>query len=521
MRAVIYGRISTDRQSELSIEAQIDYCESYCQRNGWPVVCHYTDFGLSGTNAKKRPGLMQMLDDAKAGLFEVVVAHKVDRAFRNTRDYENVKYALEQSGVVMAFVETGLNDGGQGDFVNGLMALMAAQYSRNLSREVRKTIKKNVEAGNFLGGLPPMGYKIIDKKYELDEKTAPLVLYIFKSYASGEYSMKQLANELNSKGHRTSRGNKFTVSTIRGMLINEKYRGIYVHNLNQYRDCGRNVGKRENKQSEVLRLEGAIPRIISDELWEAVRNRMESNKRGQGRKNGDKKSKRFYMLSGLTKCKECGAGYVGQTSVNGKGYVTRYYACNGRKRKGDCPNKPINADWLENEVLKCVAKLCDEMDLEKLTRDVNNAIKELLQDQKQEIERQEALIKGLRREESNLVDAIAKIGINPALSGRLAVVQDDIKEAEQRLDAINPKIIPILDVKTVSKMFRLTIEDLRHGTEEEKRRAIRSVVQSVEISKDEVVVKIKAGLGRTGLNRDKVADNVVAEGGFEPPTSGL
>jgi site-specific DNA recombinase len=96
LKAAIYGRVSTDRQSELSIEAQIEACERYCEQQGWDVYDHYCDFGLSATSADKRPALQRMIRDAKAQCFNVVVAHKVDRAFRNMRDYENIKYELQK-----------------------------------------------------------------------------------------------------------------------------------------------------------------------------------------------------------------------------------------------------------------------------------------------------------------------------------------------------------------------------------------------------------------------------------------
>ncbi len=520
MRAAIYGRVSTDRQSELSIEAQIEYCENYCRKNGWQIVNHYTDFGLSGTSIERRPGLMQMIADARDGQFDIVVAHKVDRAFRNTRDYENVKFELEKFGVILAFAETGMNDGGNGDFLNGLMALMAAQYSKNLSREVMKTVRKNVEAGNFMGGLPPLGYKIENKKFVIDDETAPLIDFIFTSYASGEYSMRSLAEHINSLGFLTSRGRPFTISTIHGILKNEKYRGVYVHNLHQFKKFGKKIGKKTRKDTDVIRMSGLIPRLVSDKVWEAVQKKMESNK---SQKCNMSRAKRTYLLSGLLKCSECGSNYVGSVSKNQKGTEVRYYICNGRKRRlTSCDNMPINADWLEEQALKCIARLCDEMDLEKLTKDANQAIRDLLKDQKEEIDRQKAKIAKMHREESNIIDAIAAMGLNDALQKRLESVQKDIALAEDRLEAITPRIIPVVDTATVSHMFQLTIKDIQEGTDEQKMRAIQSVVDSIKISKDKVLIKIKAGLSKAGFSRhDEVADPLVAEAGFEPATFGL
>lgn len=519
MKAAIYGRVSTDRQSELSIEAQFDFCNSFCKQNHWEVYDYYTDFGMSGTSAEKRPSLMRLLADARQGLFDVVVAHKVDRAFRNTRDYENVKYELEKCSVCMAFVETGINDGIQGDFINGLMALMAAQYSRNLSREVKKTIQKNVEAGNFLGGLPPLGYKIVNKKYVIDEKTAPLVREIFRMYASGEASMRQLADYLNARGLVTQKGRPFQVTSMHGILNNEKYMGIYVHNANEYNRFGKRKGKKANDPGKVIRKPGLIPSIVDVETFEKVKKIMESNKK---QNSGRHHAKRVYLLSGLIKCGHCGASYVGQSSRNQKGYETLYYTCGGKKRKNGCTANAVRKDWIEEEALKCIVKMCSQLNLRELTEKVNARVKDLMKEQNKEIAAHEKLLAKLKKEEANLIDAISQMGFNRSVHERLLSVQDDVRTEADIIERIKPKLIPVFNEEVISSAFRAVIRDIKTGDPTTSRKAMQSVVESVEVFDDRVIIKIKAGLSESGFARhSQVVPGMVAETGFEPATFGL
>ena|GEM_PF-3363320 len=517
LKAAIYGRVSTDRQSELSIEAQIEACERYCEQQGWDIYDHYCDFGLSATSADKRPALQRMIRDAKAQCFNVVVAHKVDRAFRNMRDYENVKYELQKHDVFMAFTDSGPVEGVQGEFFTGLMALMAQQYSMNLSREVKKTMRKNVEQGNFLGGLPPLGYKIVDRKYTVDPETAPIVQEIFRQYAKGQ-SMREVADYLNSKGYRTSRGGPYQVTTLHGILKNEKYIGIYVHNRNQYNRFGKRKGKKSNDDTEVIRVEGMIPAIIDIKTWKEVQARMEKN-RTLGR--GKSRNKRMYLLSGLISCGECGSAYAGQPTKNSRGYETVYYTCGGRKRKNGCTNKPIKRDWIEEKVIDSVALMCQALDAEKLKEDANKIIREMKRNQDQERERHEALLAQKRREETNIVGSIARMGGNKALEERLLETQKEIENLEDYLERLAPRTIPEYKADAIAEAMQHVLNDLRTGPPEARKKALQSVVEGVEVFKDRVVVKIKAGLDETSFFRSGVADHLVAEAGFEPATSGL
>ena len=94
MIVALYARYSSDNQRVESIVAQLRACREYCQRYGYTIIKEYADEAMTGTN-DHRPQFQQMLKDAEAGLFEMVIAHKVDRIGRNEFDYYSNRHKLE------------------------------------------------------------------------------------------------------------------------------------------------------------------------------------------------------------------------------------------------------------------------------------------------------------------------------------------------------------------------------------------------------------------------------------------
>ena len=101
MRAVIYARYSSDNQREASIEDQIEICKRYIDRQGWALAHNYQDRALSGAS-DQRPGYQQMLADAAANRFDVVVTEALDRLGRRLSDVARLYDHLEFRGCVAA-----------------------------------------------------------------------------------------------------------------------------------------------------------------------------------------------------------------------------------------------------------------------------------------------------------------------------------------------------------------------------------------------------------------------------------
>ena len=215
-KAAIYLRLSRDDkragESE-SISGQRIYLEKYCFENGFDIVAQYVDDGFSGTNFE-RPDFIRMLDDAKKGLFHVIITKDMSRL---GRDYiatgEYIERYFPENGLryiaVNDGVDTEKDEGG-----NDMIAFRAAfndMYARDISKKVRAALDARRSSGKFIGSYAPYGYKKSENdngKLVPDEKTKDIVGRIFCEFASGK-SMLSIARSLTFDGVPTPSAYKF------------------------------------------------------------------------------------------------------------------------------------------------------------------------------------------------------------------------------------------------------------------------------------------------------------------------
>jgi site-specific DNA recombinase len=216
VRCVIYLRVLTKEQVEkdlteegFSIVAQREACVRRIRDEGWELVDEYVDRGESARTAD-RPRLRAMLARvAEDGDVEAVVVYKVDRLARNMEDHIAIRAALRRRGVTLVSVTENLDETASGRLVEGIHALMAEFYSANLAAEVRKGMGQKAK----LGGYPhkaPLGYLNIREPIAgrqvahiiPDPERAPLVKIAFDLYATGEWTVERLAEEMAHRGLR-------------------------------------------------------------------------------------------------------------------------------------------------------------------------------------------------------------------------------------------------------------------------------------------------------------------------------
>ena len=258
-RAVIYARYSPGpNQRDESIEGQIRECKDVAKRHGLMVIHEYIDKRMTGTN-DDRPDFQRMLRDADRGLFDVVIVWKNDRFARNRYDSAIYKQRLKRNGIKILYAKEHIPDGPEGIILESVLEGMAEYYSANLAQNIRRGQRENALEGKFVGGTVPLGYKLdAEKRYVLDKEKSPLVLEIFERYVAGE-AVIDICNDLNARGYLTARKRKFNRSSLHRILANEKYTGLY--------------------RFEDIETPGAVPRIISDELFQAAAVRAARNKK--------------------------------------------------------------------------------------------------------------------------------------------------------------------------------------------------------------------------------------------------
>lgn len=228
MNIVIYARFSSHAQNEQSIEGQLKYCYEFAQKNGYTVIGEYIDRALSGTT-DNRPEFQKMIDNSSKKHFEAILVYQLDRFARNRYDSAIYKSKLKKNNVRVLSARENISDDASGILVEGLLESMAEYYSVELSQKVRRGMDINAQKCLCTGGNIALGYRVdSEKRFQIDDDTAPIVVKIFDMYASGK-TVTQINAHLNEMQIRTSRAGAFNKNSLRKILTNKRYIGIYTY----------------------------------------------------------------------------------------------------------------------------------------------------------------------------------------------------------------------------------------------------------------------------------------------------
>jgi len=274
MRCAIYTRKSSEEGLEQefnSLDAQREACEAYIRsqrHEGWVCLPEmYDDGGISG-GTMERPSLKRLLAAIEIGAIDSVVVYKVDRLTRSLSDFAKIVEVFDAKKVSFVSVTQQFNTTTSMGRLTLNMLLSFAQFEREVTGErIRDKIAASKKRGMWMGGLPPLGYEVKDRKLVMNEAEAERVRHIFRRYAALG-SVLALKTELDRDGIRSKSrvdrfGRNFGDKPIaRGalylMLQNRLYRGEVVHKEASY--------------------PGEHPGIIDAALWETVHNKLSENR---------------------------------------------------------------------------------------------------------------------------------------------------------------------------------------------------------------------------------------------------
>lgn len=432
LKAVAYCRFSSNNQREESIDAQLRAITRYIENadGKYSFTDQYIDMALTGTNTD-RPNFQRMIEDAKKGLFDVVIVHKMDRFSRNVRDTLNVESELAQYGVKVISVIEQFADTPEGQLQQIIQLGVGQYYSQNLAREVMKGLKENAYKAIHNGGIAPLGYDVHPetKQYVINEKEAEAIRIIYKKFLEG-WSYRELADYLNLLGYRTKIGNKFSAtSSFYDILVNSKYKGEYVfgRSLSKPKQKGMKRSHRKNKdESEIIRIQDGLPAIVDEETFEQVQKLLSSRQRSKGAA----KAKEVYLVSGIVECGECGSPYHGSSRIGGRNkqkYVS--YRCSKRKKmENPCKCKEINRSLLDEFVVnKLFTTILNPQHLETLHQKVNEKLKQKFSEMNNDLPHLEKQLKEVEQKVANLVQAIAIGGL-----GSIETITAELQRLEQQ-----------------------------------------------------------------------------------------
>jgi len=313
LKAVAYARYSTENQDANSIAYQMEAIQKYCAQNNHILVNIYADEAKSGTNIN-RDNFQRLLRDAASNGFEAVIFYDLSRISRNVVDWFTARERFRLMGIKLLSCTESLGEADDpSSFLSeGVKAIISQHFVMETRKKVMAGQASKAKEGVSLGGIPPLGYDIIEGKYVINEYEAGAVKLIFELYAAG-YGYKYICNKLAEHGYRSKHGARIGANAIKPILLNERYRGIYIWNRVKTKYFGKWAGGELNP--DVIKIPGGCPAIIDDKLWEEVAQQMKS---GTKARNKTEKTKFDYILSGLLRCGKCGASYSGNYKTNKK-----------------------------------------------------------------------------------------------------------------------------------------------------------------------------------------------------------
>ena len=367
MKAAIYSRFSTDRQTESSIADQVRVCAEYATREGWRIVEKHEDQGISGAALGNRPGVLRMHEAALARRFDVLLVTDLTRLSRSNGDLSKLIDQLVAKGVRVIGVQDGYDSSRRGHKLQaGLSGIIGEAFRDMIRDRTHAALESRAKERRPTGGKC-YGYR--DNAVEAVE--AAIVREIFERYVAGA-SCRTIAGELNVRGipspgsawnRRQRRCSGWMGSAIRAILANERYTGVIRWNTSEWRkdpDTGKRL-RYERPRSDWLEHRDESLRIVSDNLFAraAARTRDVANPDVKLKAGG----KSRYLLSGLLRCGACGAHYI---MTNKYGYQCSGYvggACSNGARVRRDRIQALILDPIQTELLapERVKRMAEEM----------------------------------------------------------------------------------------------------------------------------------------------------------------
>lgn len=435
--AVSYLRVSTKQQAHrggrdegYSIPDQRKAVDRKAVSLRAVVVAEFIDPGESGKSRAGRRSLNEMMEFIRANNITYCIIPKLDRIARNRLDDALIHAELRAAGVKLVSVAENIDESPAGMLTHGIMASIAEFYSLNLAMEVTKGMRTKATTGGTVGRAP-LGYRNIQvrteqgyelRTVELDQGRAPLVKWAFEAYATGEWTLSTLLEELTLRGLTSAPSPRrpakpLFVSTLHRMLQNPYYKGTIIYDGVPY--------------------EGLHEPLVTVDVWTQVQAVLRSNNLA-----GDKTQIHDHYLKGSVYCSNCGSRLVITHAKNSRGVVYPYFMCVGRHRKRtDCTRKAMHVYQVEDLVVQHYSKVqLDDRTRAALEAAITEEFAILNAHAKLETE-------GLTKEKHELLNQREKL-LQAHYAG--AVPLDQLKTEQERISTALTQITSRLDAATAN-----------------------------------------------------------------------
>jgi site-specific DNA recombinase len=342
--AVSYLRVSTADQAAAggeaegySIPAQREANLRKAEALGATVLEEFVDRGQSARSSD-RPELQRMLRYVREHPIEYVIVHKVDRLARNRVDDVEINLALRREGATLVSATENIDETPSGMLLHGIMSTIAEFYSRNLANEVNKGMTQKAKSGGT-PGKAPIGYRNVRtitaegreaRTVHVDPTRAPLITWAFDAYATGDWTLRRLTAELQTRGLTNPPTPKLPARPIRDnhlhkILTNPYYKGDVVWRGVQHT--------------------GQHTPIVDKQTWAAVQLVLGAHA------NGEKQREHPHYLKSTVFCGSCGSRLIVTNATNRHGTTYPYFVCLARHQKTNgCTRKAVLIATVEERI---------------------------------------------------------------------------------------------------------------------------------------------------------------------------
>ena len=326
---------------------QVEECKDIIASKGWRLIDGYVDEGKSGTKKDGRKAYIKLLEDMQEDKFDIVVVKSQDRLQRNTFDWYKFTDLLNKNNKrLYLYMDNKFYEPSEDALITGIKAIMAEEYSRNLSKKMNNSNKRRIEkakAGeevSAMGNGQTYGYSIVNGKWVVDESQREVVRRMYELYTE-LHSVRKVRDALNKQGYRNQRGNLFTDENIGRIVKNVMHKGWVILNRHHRDFASKEIIEKSEEEWVIVKNDHEA--IVSEELWDAVNDEIQSH-RNKGNSGTRGKRGGTDLLSGKMVCSCCGrvlwkhASQGSYKSKQGRKYTYKRYTqwyCSGKMGRGE------------------------------------------------------------------------------------------------------------------------------------------------------------------------------------------
>ena len=492
LRIAAYCRVSTDSDEQAgSYETQVAHYTDYISRNPeWELAGIYADDGISGTNTKKREGFNEMIDDCVAGKIDKVITKSISRFARNTLDCLKYVRKLKELNIDIYFEKENIHTlEASGELLLTIMASLAQQESQSLSQNVKLGLQFRYQDGKVqINHNHFLGYtKDADGNLIIVEEEAKVVRRIFREYLEGS-SFRDIAEGLERDGIKTGgKKSKWHLSTVQGILRNEKYIGDALLQKTITTDFIEKTRIKNDGSLPQYYVKDSQPAIIPKDIFTQVQEEMA---RRANLFSGDESKKRRvysskYALSSICTCSRCGDIYR-RIAWNNRGKHSVVWRCCTRVEHGPsaCDAPTIQEEELQNATVKAINMVlkCSDSMQDILKGNIEKVLREAHTDGK--IEALNAVLEAKQHELAQL----AKQNVDYS-----AVADEVDKLREQKQELLVEKANTEGYKMRIQELGELLKKDCTELTEYDER-MVRSYIKGIKVFDEKFTVSFKAGI---------------------------